>query len=115
MDHRPESAIAAARKSVEKVFHMQFEAVGYHDLGRARESQAALDAMIAENSSDAPFQIACVYAWRGEADKAFEWLDRALAAQDGGVSEIRLEPLVRSLRRDPRYKALERKIGLPVD
>jgi hypothetical protein len=71
--------------------------------------------MIAENSSDAPFQIACVYAWRGEADKAFEWLDRALAAQDGGVSEIRLEPLVRSLRRDPRYKALERKIGLPVD
>jgi TolB-like protein/tetratricopeptide (TPR) repeat protein len=115
MDHKPEAAIAAARKSVEKVFHRQFEAVGYHDLGRARESQAALDAMIARNSADAPFQIAGVYAWRGETDKAFEWLDRAVAAHDGGLSEIRLEPLMRGLRRDPRYRALEKKIGLPVD
>ena len=71
--------------------------------------------MIATRAADAPFQIACVYAWRGEADKAFEWIDRALAAHDGGVSELRLEPLLRGVRRDPRFKDLEKRIGLPVD
>jgi TolB-like protein/tetratricopeptide (TPR) repeat protein len=115
MEHKPEEAMQAARKSVEKVFHLQFEAVGYHDLGRPRESQAALDKMIAGHSVDAPFQIACAYAWRGEADKAFEWIDRALAVQDGGVSELRLEPLLRGLRSDPRFKALEARLKLPTD
>ena len=115
LDHRPEAAITAARRSLEKVFHLQFEVAGYHDLGRPRESQAALDRMIATHAADAPFQIACAFAWRGEVDKAFEWLDRALVAREGGLSDLRLEPLLRGLRRDPRFKALERRMGLPVD
>jgi TolB-like protein/tetratricopeptide (TPR) repeat protein len=115
LEHRPEAAIAAARRSVEPVFHLQFEAAGYHDLGRARESQAALDAMIGRHAADAPFQIACALAWRGEADQAFAWLDRALAQRDGGLSDLRMDPLLRGLRRDPRFGALERKLGLPAN
>ncbi len=115
LEHKPEAALAAARRSVEKVYHLQFAAAAYHDLARPRDSQAALDTMLASHAADAPFQIACVYAWRGEADRAFEWLDRALAQRDGGLSDLKLEPLLRGLRGDPRYKALERRIGLPSD
>ena len=100
---------------MEKVYHLQFAAAAYHDLARPRDSQAALDTMLASHAADAPFQIACVYAWRGEADRAFEWLDRALAQRDGGLSDLKLEPLLRGLRGDPRFKALERRIGLPID
>ena len=46
-------------------------------LGNAAEVQKALDTMLADPRGDTPFQIASVYASRGEPDKAFEWLDRA--------------------------------------
>ena len=113
LDHRPEAALAAIRRSVEKLFATQFEAIAYHELGRPREAKAALDKLIAGHSVDAPFQIACVYAWRGEADLAFEWLDRALVQRDGGLADLRMEPLLRGLRQDPRFKAMARKIDLP--
>jgi TolB-like protein/tetratricopeptide (TPR) repeat protein len=115
LEKKPEAAMVAARRSPEQVFHLQFEAAAYHDMGRPRESQAALDRIIAEHGADAPFQIACVYAWRGEADKAFEWLERSLNEQDGGIADLRLEPMLRGLRKDPRYKALEKRIGLPTE
>jgi tetratricopeptide (TPR) repeat protein len=115
LDHKPEAAMAAARRSLEPVFHRQFEAMAFHDLHRSRESQAALDKMLASNAADSPFQIACVYAWRGEADKAFEWLDRTLAEHDGGIADLRMEPLLRGLRADPRYRAIEKKLNLPAN
>ena len=61
-----------------------------------------------------PSRSPAPYAWRGEADQAFEWLDRALAQRDGGLGDLRLDPLLRGLRRDPRFRAMERKIGLPA-
>jgi TolB-like protein/tetratricopeptide (TPR) repeat protein len=115
LEHKPEAALVAARRSVEPVFHTQFEAAAYHDLGQAQDSKAALDKLIATHAADAPFQIATAFAWRGENDQAFEWLDRALAQRDGGLGDLRLDPLLRGLRRDPRFKAMERKIGLPTD
>jgi len=115
LEHRPEAAIAAAHRSTEPLFHLQFEAAAYQDLGRAQDSQAALDKLTATHAADAPFQIATAHAWRGETDQAFEWLDRALAQRDGGLGDLRLDPLLRGLRRDPRFKAMEKKIGLPSD
>jgi predicted Zn-dependent protease len=41
-------------------------ALAEHSLGHARESQQALDALIADYAQDSAFQIADVYAWRGE-------------------------------------------------
>ncbi len=113
LDHRPEAAMQAARRSPEPVFHRQFEAVANHDLKRPQEARAALDALLATNADDAQFQIACVYAWLGDADRAFDWLDRAISEHDGGVADLRMEPLLRGLRSDPRYKAIEKRLNLP--
>jgi len=84
-----------------------------HTLGRPTESQRALDKAIAGFAQGGAYQIADVYAWRGEKDKAFEWLDRAVAQRDGGLSYIQIDPLVASLRDDARYKVLLEKMGLP--
>ena len=59
------------------------------------------------------FQIAGVYAWRGENNAAFDWLDRAYRQHDAGMTRLTLEPLLRGLRGDPRFKALVRKMNLP--
>jgi TolB-like protein/tetratricopeptide (TPR) repeat protein len=113
LDRKPEAAILAANRSPEPAFQRQFLAVASHDLKRPQEARAALEEMLAKNADDAPFQIACVYAWFGQADKAFEWLDRAFEKHDGGVADLRMEPLLRSLRNDPRYKAIEKRLNLP--
>ncbi len=84
-----------------------------HSLGHARESQAALDRLIAAHSADAACQIAHVYAWRGDTEQAFRWLDRAYVQRDGGLTSLKTDPILEPLRNDARYKALLGKMNLP--
>jgi thioredoxin-like negative regulator of GroEL len=52
-------------------------ALSEHTLGNAKAQQQALDKLIAASANIAACQIAGVYAWRGEKNKAFDWLERA--------------------------------------
>ncbi len=65
------------------------------------------------SGQSAAYQIAEAYAWQGDKDKAFEWLERAYRQQDGGLTAIKYDPLLDNLRSDPRYHALLRKLNLP--
>jgi len=80
-------------------------ALAYHSLGRKKESDANLAELIGKYQPAAPFQIAEVYAFCGETDRAFQWLERAYTT---------LDPLLKGLARDPRYAALLRKMRLPA-
>jgi tetratricopeptide (TPR) repeat protein len=88
-------------------------ALAEHSRGHARESQQALDELIKDYAQDSAMQIADVYAWRGDKEKAFQWLERAYAQRDGGMSDLAFDPLLVSLHADPRFAALLRRIGLP--
>jgi hypothetical protein len=85
--------------------------MAYHALGRKADSDAALAALIAKYEKDGPYNIAYVYAYRGEADKAFEWLDKAVEYGDGGLAEIVTENLFDKIHADPRWLAFLRKLG----
>ena len=87
-------------------------AMALHTLGDATAADRELKELIAAESREAAYQIAEVYAWRGDTDQAFEWLDRAYAQQDGGLELIVTDPALESLRGDPRYTAMLRKLGL---
>jgi adenylate cyclase len=54
-----------------------------------------------------------VHAFRGEADLAFEWLERAYDQRDPGVSQIKGDRWLLNIIDDPRYKAFLRKMKLP--
>jgi Tfp pilus assembly protein PilF len=84
-----------------------------HRLGDAAGSQAALDRLIAQGATTFAYQIAEAYALRGQADKAFEWLDRAVAQHDGGVVYLKRDAMLAPLRADPRFAALLRRLKLP--
>jgi hypothetical protein len=71
--------------------------------------------LIAKFSSVSAYQIAEVYAWRGDHDRAFEWLERAYQQRDGGLGQLKYDRFLPKLRRDSRYIAMLRKINLPVD
>ena len=90
-------------------------ALAHHDLGDASKSNRALKALIRGHAGDSPYQIAQVYAYRRELDRAFEWLERAYSLPDTGVIHVKSDPLLRNLRGDPRYRALLKKMNLPLD
>ena len=60
------------------------------------------------------FQIAEMHAFRGESDRAFEWLERAYAQRDSGLSEMKGNPKLKNLERDPCYAAFLKKMRLPA-
>jgi len=90
------------------------QALAYHALGREADSDAALAGLIAKHSQDTAYQIAGIYAYRGQTNKAFEWLDRAYDQHDPGLAEIKTEPLLKNLRHDRRYAEFVKKLGLPA-
>jgi TolB-like protein/tetratricopeptide (TPR) repeat protein len=87
-------------------------AMAYHELGRKQASDAALGELIAKHGTGFAFQIAQVYAFRGQPDKSFEWLDRAYRQHDTGLVTIKTEPLFQSLHHDPRYTQLLARMRL---
>jgi TolB-like protein len=80
--------------------------------GRKAESDAQLAEAIRQNETDWPEGIASVYAFRGEKDRAIEWLDRAYDARDH-LYLLKGNLLFKNLAGDPRYKAFLRKMNLP--
>ena len=82
---------------------------------RVPESDAALVELIAKNGEVAAYQIAEVYGYRNDRDKAFEWLERARRQRDAGISGLRPDLLLKNLHDDPRWEALLRTLGLADD
>ena len=90
------------------------EALAYSALGRKTEADAALQKLINDYHEQAAYQIAEVYAFRGEADHAFQWLELARAHRDAGLASVKGDPLLKNLYKDPRYAAFVKKMGLPA-
>jgi TolB-like protein len=112
LEGRPEAALQEAERCAAELFRLQLTAAALHAQGRSVEARAALDQLVARHATDGPFQIATVHAWRGEPDQAFRWLERALAELDGGLMDLRLDPLLRGLAPDPRFAALLARLHL---
>jgi tetratricopeptide (TPR) repeat protein len=93
---------------------LQSEAMIYHDLGRQRDAEAALKELIEKSAKDSAFQIAEVYVYFGESDKAMDWLERAYQQHDSGLTLLKVDPLLNNLRQNPRYIQLLEKMQLPL-
>ena len=110
---RKEEALAEMEKERDGGDRWTGEALAYYALGRTGESDKALKQLIATHQNDSAFQIGEIYAYRGETDKAFAWLDRAYRQRDPGTPEMKTSPLMKSLLQDPRRAELLRKMKLP--
>jgi serine/threonine-protein kinase len=60
------------------------------------------------------YQVAEIYAWRGEKAKAYEWLERAYRQHDAGLSYLEGDSFLDELRGDEEFKAFLRKMKLPA-
>ncbi len=82
-----------------------------HALGRADASDAVLAELVEKYEQEWAYNIAYVLAFRKDADRAFEWLDKAVDYGDPGLADIVAEILFSSLRLDPRWTAFLERIG----
>ncbi|HUK42861.1 MAG TPA: protein kinase [Candidatus Bathyarchaeia archaeon] len=109
---RPQEALVEMQQETNDWLKLTGEALAYHSLGRQPASEAALKELIARHASDAAYQIAQVYADRGEADKALDWLDRGYQQHDSGMPYLKSEGLFKGLHQNPRYIEILKRMRL---
>lgn len=110
---QPEAALPEMQKEVDDVTRLGGSAMAYFSLRQKADSDLALAQMLKDHAKHDPYYIAQVYAFRGESDEAFKWLDRAYEQKDVGLSHIKGELPFRSLEGDPRFKTFLKKMNLP--
>jgi len=112
MQGRNEEAVALAEAESHDVFRNVALAMIRHAQGRVAESEAALQTLIDGFGWTAAYQVAEVHAYRGDVEKAFEWLERAFAQRDPGVMFTATDRFLQPLHTDPRWQPFLQRMGL---
>ena len=110
-----EEAVAATEGEAGEWARLLIVACARWGAKKIPEADAALAKLTKDFPETAAYQIAEVHAYRGDKDKAFEWLERARQQHDGGLPSLRKDPLLTNLYDDPRWNAFLRTMGLADD
>lgn len=120
---RPSDAVAVLRTEPREDWRLAGLAMAHSDIAdrepaneaAADAAEQALDELLAKYSGNMTYNIGYVYAYLGDADSAFEWLEQAIVAEDAGLGEILSQPLFENLYSDSRWVPFLRKLGRAPD
>lgn len=105
-----EAALESFTREVDEEYRVKGQAMALYALGRIEEHQAKLDELIERWGDQWPSEVAHVYAFMGDTNRAFEWLNQSAREEDGAFDPN--EPLLQSLANDPRWLPLLESIGM---
>jgi adenylate cyclase len=105
-------ALAAMQQEPSPMWRLTGLALVQHALGNRAASDAALEELRKEEPIGIAYQFAEIHAYRGEIEPAFEWLERAEATHDSGLTDALANPMMRNLHADPRWAAFVARIRL---
>ena len=105
-------ALAEGEKETDEESRLLIPALVYRAMGRKTDADMMLRQLEAKFANVDAYDIGTVYAYRGEADAAVTWLERAYKQRDGSMISLKVNPLLRNLRSDARYQGLLRKMNL---
>ena len=111
----PEAALAEFQKESEDWRRLYGRAMAFHGAGKRKEADAAQGEFVRKYGDVGAFQVAEICAYRGETDRAFEWLERAFHQRDSGLSGIKGDPLLGNIEQDLRFRRFLQKMELPLD
>jgi TolB-like protein/Tfp pilus assembly protein PilF len=111
LEGKPEEALADWQKETDDATREAGLAMAYHALHRVKESDATL-AQLTRQHQDSALLIAEVYAYLGQNDHAFKWLETAFAARDHDLCYMRSDTLLKSLDNDPRFKIFLHRMNI---
>jgi adenylate cyclase len=110
---RNSDALDEAEKEGDETNKLPMLALIYWAMDRKNDADLALRQLEGKSAGVAAYDIGTVHAYRGEADAALTWLERAYEQRDSGMVFLKIDPLLRILHGNPRYRALMRKMNLP--
>ena len=111
----PEAALAETEKEVYEPYRLLGLSRIHNAMGHPAESDAALQELIDRYADGWAYNIAYTYALRGEADPAFEWLDRAIENRDAGLAQLGSTRVFANIEDDPRWLPLLERLGMSPD
>jgi adenylate cyclase len=106
-------ALAAMEQEPGNNYRLTGLAIVQHALGDAGASDAPLEVLIECCAAGTGYQIAEVFAFRGDINSAFEWLESSYDNRDSGMSLMLADPLLVKLHDDPRWEPFLEKMGFP--
>jgi TolB-like protein/DNA-binding winged helix-turn-helix (wHTH) protein/Tfp pilus assembly protein PilF len=81
--------------------------------GRAAQARRILDKLQSRESGPIdPLALVAPYIALGDKDRAFMWLDKAVAVHSPGLTALGVDPTYDPLRSEPRFQALLVRVGL---
>jgi TolB-like protein/Tfp pilus assembly protein PilF len=106
-----DEALRLVREWPESADRTQYLAFVYHGLGRKADADRQLENLVASHGAGEPFRVAEVYAFRGETEEAFRWLQAtARLAPERRPSVARFSPFLRPLHTDARWDAWDASV-----
>jgi Tfp pilus assembly protein PilF len=108
------AAMAEMEAEKSDFFRVHGTALVQHALGDTEATNAALKKLTDCCAKAGAFQIAEIYAIRGEIDLAFEWLNKIYDYRDSAMVYVFIAPNFDNLHDDPRWEPLLDKMGLPL-
>jgi TolB-like protein/DNA-binding winged helix-turn-helix (wHTH) protein/tetratricopeptide (TPR) repeat protein len=108
-----EEAVALSNGSTPRtIAHLAY---AYAVAGRKNDAERLLSNLkqVFKQAHVHPDLVAGVYAGLGQKEDAFEWLEKAYQVHARDLLELKYDPHFASLRSDPRFVDLLRRIGLP--
>jgi TolB-like protein/Tfp pilus assembly protein PilF len=113
MEGKPQEALAEMQKETLPGGKSAGSVLAYAALDRKHQADAELTRLEEEHASDLAMWIAEAYAFRGQKDRALDWLDRAYVQKDVYLWYIKGDPLLKTIEADPRYEVFLHKMNLP--
>jgi tetratricopeptide (TPR) repeat protein len=103
-------AYYAGDREMEEALAQGYAQAGYRGaMKRAADARAAR----ARESYVLPSDVAMLYAWAGEKAQAVAWLEKGFEVHDPNMPYISVDPTYNTLRSDPRFQALMRRMNYP--
>jgi len=109
---RPEEGLQYLVLDSETRWQKAMSAIVLHSLGRHEEERQMRQFMIDGRTDSWAFNIAQTYAWHGDPDKAFEWLDIAYAQRSSFMPQLIFNRWLANLHGDPRWEKILDKMEL---
>ncbi|HEU5237154.1 MAG TPA: hypothetical protein VFU37_08440, partial [Pyrinomonadaceae bacterium] len=89
-------------------------AYAYALAGRRNDALRVLaDLQAMKRPYSAPIRVGRIYIGLGDKDQAFAWLEKAYVDRSDYLTQLKMDPMVDSLRSDPRFMSLTQRIGFP--
>ncbi len=112
---RTDEAIAEIEQEKHEFFSIYGQNFIQYAIGNTTKADALFAEFLEKYSDTDPSNVADLYAFRGEYDLSFDWLNKAFEVKDPVLVEALTYPSFKPMYKDPRWRELVENMGFPQD